>query len=368
MANKGRGGDFRPDYAIPPGETLMEVLNSIGMTQRELATRMGRPLKTINEIIKGKAQITAETALQLERVLNVPASFWRNLESDYRETLARIDQRTKLPTGQWLDSIPVEAMVQRGWIKGHEDKAQQTEEVLRFFGIASEDVWDSLTVPRAAFKKAKAFDSDPGALAAWLRKGELEAYSRSCRVYDRNAFRECLGEIRKLTVEPEEVFRPALQRICAEVGVVVALVPELPKSRVCGASRWMSPEKALIELSDRYKTDDHFWFTFYHEAGHVLLHSKKDLFMDDRALSGEHKEPEVEAQEREANDFAMTSLIPLRAWKHFISERDFTERSIRAFAKSIGIAPGIIVGQLQHNRYMRFNSSLNCLKRKLGVA
>jgi HTH-type transcriptional regulator / antitoxin HigA len=82
--------EFYPDYASPPGDTLAETLETIGMSQAELARRMGRPVKTINEIIQAKVVITADTALQLEKVLHVPASFWLRREQHYRETLARL--------------------------------------------------------------------------------------------------------------------------------------------------------------------------------------------------------------------------------------------------------------------------------------
>jgi addiction module HigA family antidote len=88
---------FIPDYAIPPGETLLDTIKALGMPQAELAERTGSPKKTINKIIKGKAPITPDTALQLERVLGVSAAaFWNNLEKNYRETLARLAEQERL--------------------------------------------------------------------------------------------------------------------------------------------------------------------------------------------------------------------------------------------------------------------------------
>ena len=81
--------EFVPDYAVPPGATLLELLEFLGLTQAELAARAGRPKKTINEIIKGKAAITPDTAVQLERVLGSKASFWNALEGNYRTALVR---------------------------------------------------------------------------------------------------------------------------------------------------------------------------------------------------------------------------------------------------------------------------------------
>lgn len=360
MASKN--GDFKPDYAIPPGETVLEMIESMGMSQAELAARMGRPTKTINEIIKGKAAITAETALQLERVLGVPASFWTNLEADYQADLTRLAQRSEAARRvDWLQSLPLDDMASNGWIARETDASEQVEEVFRFLGVASEEVWGSLSVPKAAFKKAKAFQSDPVALAAWLRKGEIEAGKVRSDEYDREEFTSCLESAKRLTLSSQEVFRPALQDLCAKSGVAVVFVPELPKSRVCGASWWVNSKKAVIELSLRYRTDDHFWFTLYHEAGHLLLHSKKEVFIDDQDLQGEQ-------EENQANEFAAKTLIPRTKWKAFVDRKDFTKRSIQAFASDLGIAPGIIVGQLQHYGLMRLNSSLNSLKKRLDLS
>ena len=94
--NRNADQSFQPDHAVPPGETLKETLETIGMSQAELAERTGRPKKTINEIIMGKSAITSETALQLERVLGVPASFWNNLERNYKDLMT--NRPRKKPT------------------------------------------------------------------------------------------------------------------------------------------------------------------------------------------------------------------------------------------------------------------------------
>src|SRR6266704_5309403 len=116
---------YSPDYAVPPGDTLLEVMESLGITQAQLAERTGRPTKTINEIVKGKAAITPETALQFELVLGVPASFWNNREQQYREALARKRATESLATQTgWLDKIPYKAMVEKGWIPKTNNKIQ----------------------------------------------------------------------------------------------------------------------------------------------------------------------------------------------------------------------------------------------------
>ena len=340
---------FKPDYAVPPGVTLSETLEALGMSQADLAERTGRPKKTMNEIVKGKAAITPETALQLERVLGIPASFWNNLERDYRETLARLEEHQRLQRHvDWLKQFPLKAMLQRGWVEAFDDKVQQIQAVCRFLGVASPDQWQKMQrVAAVAFRQSRAFESDPGAVAVWLRKGELEAQRIECAPYKATRFKAALSEARALTVESPETFVPQLVERCAQAGVAVVFVPELPRLRTSGATRWLTPNKALIQLSLRYKTDDHLWFTFFHEAGHILLHGKRDVFLEGDGAS--------DSKEQAADRFAANLLIPPSDYQRFAKSGDFDEASIQSFADEMGIAPGVVVGRLQHEELLEYS-------------
>jgi addiction module HigA family antidote len=335
---------YEPDYAVAPGETLQEALDVLGMSQVQLAERTGLTPKTINLIIKGAAPITPATALQLERVLGTPASFWNNREVQYRESLVRRAEATQLGTqGAWLKRIPFRAMAKLGWIRLHSEPTQQLREVLGFFGVASTEQWETVWAsPSAAFRASPAFAKDPGAVAAWLRRGELQAQAIPTSAYDASKFRDALDQARALTNEPPEVFTKDLVGICAGAGVAIAFVHELPRLRTSGATRWLSPAKALIQLGLRYKTDDQLWFTFFHEGAHILLHGKRDVFLED---DGEKSD-----KEREANRFAADKLIPPRVYRVFAANKlHFSKASIQRFATDVGVAPGIIVGRLQHD-------------------
>ncbi len=347
---------FKPDYAVPPGETLRETLEAIGMSQAELAERMGRPKKTINEIIKGKVALTSETSLQLERVLGIPSGFWNNLERNYQETLARVGEQKRLQKQvDWLRKMPVNALIKRGYIKRFRDKIKQLQEVLNFFGVASPELWEERWLgAKVSYRKSSAFQSDPGAVASWLRMGELAAQKIECKPYDARKFKNALSEIRNLTNQPPEIFQPALIHICSEAGVAVAFVPELPKIQASGATWWINPHKAVIQLSLRYKRDDQLWFSFFHEAGHILLHSKKEVFIEDNSEN---------SKEDEANRFASEILIPKRKLYHFLESSQLNKAAIKRFASEIGIAPGIVVGRLQHDGILPY-SHCNDLKRR----
>ncbi|HSB82571.1 MAG TPA: ImmA/IrrE family metallo-endopeptidase, partial [Candidatus Methylomirabilis sp.] len=156
------------------------------------------------------------------------------------------------------------------------------------------------------------------------------------------------------TLQSPDAFQPELVRLCAESGVAVVFVPELPRLRVSGAARWISPRKALIQLSLRYKTNDHLWFSFFHEAGHILLHGKRSMFIDDGDGS--------DGKEAEANTLAANFLIPPAIYERLKATNPPTEPAVLQASKEAGVAPGIIVGRLQHDGLLRYDQ-MNHLKK-----
>ena len=185
----------------------------------------------------------------------------------------------------------------------------------------------------------------------------IEAEAQDCAVYNGSRFRKATQQIRGLT---REDLGEALQRaaeLCNQAGVAVALVPPLPKTALSGAAWWLSPKKAVIQLSARHKSDDHLWFSFFHEAAHILLHSKKNVFVDEVAGNGTDIE-------EEANRWAARTLVPPREWGRFVATSPRRKLAVQAFADQQGIAPGIVVGMLQHEGVIPW-SHLNGLKVKL---
>lgn len=347
---------YYPDLVTPPGEILLEKLEELGMTQADLADRIGRTKKTVNEIVKGKAPILSATALQLERVLAIPARFWTSAEAQYRESLARVEERKHLGGHlDWLEKIPVRKMVNLGWLPHRADPIATLQDVLNFFGVASLDALERVWKDRClAFRQSVVHRTDWYALLAWIRKGELKAQALSCAPYDEKRFRVVLGEIRKLTRVPG--FAPRMVELCASAGVALVFVPEISGARAWGVTHWLNPDKAVIQLSLRGKTDDHLWFTFFHEAAHILLHPKRGIFVE---LNGT-----VDSREREANEFASDFLIPPPAWQLLAQTKPNRGVEVEAVAKRLDIAPGIIVGRLQREGLLPW-THLNALKIKV---
>lgn len=359
---------FKPDYAVPPGQTLLETIERLQMSQTELARRTSRPVKTINEIIQGKTAIMPETAIQLERVLGVPARLWNSLERNYREALARIEEQKRLESEiPWLKRVPVRELIQMDVLPDLQDKVALLAAALNFFGVATTKAWETQWAqPQAAFRRSRAFVSSAGALAAWLRLGELQAQRIDCRDFNAARFRSTLGRIRGLTREDPSVYQAEIVRLCSEAGVAVVFVPELPKTRVSGATRWLSSERALLQLSLRYKTDDQLWFSFFHEAGHILLHGKREVFVEGPSKTDSTQRDQ---KEREADRFAGEALIPSDAYKAFVLKGRYNAKGeIERFAAEMGIAAGIVLGRLQHEGYVPPHSEWNDLKVRLTLA
>jgi len=357
MAEIEKKAQFSPNYSVHPGETLLEVLASRGITQAELATRIGRPLKTVNEIAKGKASLTAETALQFERALDVPAELWNALEAHHQLLLAQQRENTRIESYVgWLRKLPVAEMKQRGILSRVKDSSVLIKEALRFFGIDSPDNL-ALSSTVAAFRRSRTFSPNDLALQTWLRIGERAAQDLPCRPFDRAAFRQVLEETRKLSLEDDlSTIKLRIVEACCSCGVAVVFIPALDHTHVSGAARWITPDKALIQMSCRHKTDDHVWFTFFHEAAHILLHGKKEGFLDDRI-------EDSEKEEREANSFAANALIPSASMNSLVRQRPLSKEKILSFANALGISPGIVVGQLQWRKRLPPVTTLNKLKR-----
>jgi len=359
--------EYYPNYVSPPGEILLETLEVIGMPQSELAKRINRPVKTVHEIIRGKAAITAEIALRLEQILSTPASFWLNGEQFYQEFLARFAKDQRLNSWvTWLNEIPVEEMMRRGWMPRCTDPSQQVFEALKFFGASCPDAWQAMFVEcqMARYRQSATVQSHLGAVSAWLRQGELESQEIDyIAPYNTETFRDALSSLRALTTQPVSIFQQELVRLCANAGVAVVFVPELPNTNIWGATQWLASTegKALIELTLGYQTDDHFWFTFFHEAGHILLHGEPQVFL-------EIDDKDREKEEYEADTFASNMLVPRHQWQQFIAQGSYHSKvRIEEFAKEVGIAPGIVVGRLQHENLLPENEC-NDLKRHLEWA
>lgn len=351
--------EYQPDYAASPGAVLEEHLAVRGLSHAEFARRCGRSAKLISEIVAGKAPVEPATALQFEKVLGMDARIWLGIEADYRLHQNRTAEAYDEEAIAWAKGFPISELVRRGVIEGPTRGGEFVPQLLAFFGVATVDAWHTrYSATRIAYRHSPAFKSDSFALATWLRLAEVDVVEQVSTDFCEPEFRNALGQVRTFTCKPiDEALRETL-RLCNAAGVALALVKPLTKTRLSGAAWWLSPRRPIIALSARHKMDDHFWFSFFHEAAHILLHGKKIVFVDDTSGSDD----DIEA---EANSWAADFLLPQKSWGRFLGDGPFSRERVRLFAEQESVAPGIVVGRLQYEQRLPWQSSLNNLKVKL---
>jgi HTH-type transcriptional regulator/antitoxin HigA len=355
--------NYNPDIAIHPGVTLKDTLDSLGMSQKELAERTGLAIQTVNKIIRGIDPITPETAVKLERVFGTSAAFWNNLDRSFQESTARIKAEKKLQEEYSLARkfTCYSELVQWQYVPEARDIKEKTNNLLRFFGVNSLRTVDQLNC--IAFRKSEKKSISRECVSAWLRCGELDVQKKDSKSkskeYDQKKLIEFIDEFRKLTLlEPEEYGRK-IKTISEDCGVNIVFTPYIKKTYINGATRWIN-NNPLIQISPRFSFSDIFWFTFFHELGHIILHGKKDKFIEfDFDMSHE-------AKEKEANDFASSKLIPEDKAKEFFVKNDIDAKSLVDFAKNVGIHPGIVAGRLAHEGKISWNGA-GIFRQRIGL-
>ena len=352
--------EFFTDSPIHPGEHLKDTLDELGLTQVELAARIGLARKVVNEIIQGKAPISTSTAIGLERILKVPAHIWINLQRQYDLNVAWLEERKQAENEiSLLSHFPIKKMQDYGWIEKGASRAQLVTILRDFLNVSSlNNISDTLAVQ---FRQTPRGNISHESIYCWIRRGENVAKAIETKLFDKKQLINSLASLRDLTRTGPDVFQDRMRQICAGSGVAVALVPELPNTHINGATFWLENRtKAVVLLSLRFKTNDHFWFSFFHELGHILLHNNKSKFID---FTTQEENSTNQQQEEQANRFAADLLISPDLWQQFCQNGQFTKRRVFQFSESIHIAPGIVVGRLQWEGLVPYRN-LNDLKER----
>ncbi|MCK5148928.1 HigA family addiction module antidote protein [bacterium] len=348
------------DIPVHPGEHLKDTLKELDLSQTQLANRIGLSRKVVNSILNGKAPITPSTSILLERVLGMQAHIWNNLQQNYDLNMAYLSEQKRIKLeSTLLNQYPIKQMKKFRWIVGDGTREDNIKDLYKFFGVASlANIEKTLTVQ---FRRSLWGNTSKEAIYTWLCQGEKEAKVIEIESFDKDKLTGILPDLRQLTKKQPVMFQDEVVRLCANAGVAVVFVPDLPKTHINGATFWLdNHKKATILLSLRFKTNDHLWFSFFHEVGHILLHTKKESFLD---LDNNELDADDMEKEDQANQFAADLLIPPEAWDNFSKISLFTKINVIHFADEISIAPGIVVGRLQRERLLPF-THLNGLKER----
>ena len=337
------------DTAFAPGEYIRDEIEARGWTQEALAHILGRPLRTVNLIISGKAGITPQTAQELAAAFGTSAEMWMNLESAYRLALEKKGQDDVARRAALYERAPVRDMIRRKWIDEFESVEKMEGAVDDFFS----------TPLAAAARMSTSYDEVTPGLKAWLSRAAALAGSVAANPYSKQKALTLIPDLHALTSDAQEVRR--VPAVLAEMGIRFVLLEHLPRTRIDGAAIWLPDDQPAIAISLRYDRIDCFWHTLFHEVSHVL-HEERSI---DNDLIGPNKlDPDkVSEVEKRADRDACNFLIPPDKLRSFIIRHRprFSKVNIIRFAGLHGIHPGIVVGQLQHSGAIQYSHSREML-------
>jgi plasmid maintenance system antidote protein VapI len=350
--------NFEPNWMSAPGATIAAILEQKRLTVAKFAELMGCSIDRADKLLNGRTAITRRVAECLASKIGGSAQFWISREEQYRSDIARLQVSGSLAAAKvWLNELPVHDMIKYGWIKSDGSIEGKIASCLDFFDVLNVAEWREKykgALSAVAFRTSLSLESEPGSVISWLRYAQLRAAEIQCKSWNPARLREQLPIIRELTRYKEpNLFVHRLRQICADCGVALVIARAPIGCRASGATQFLSPNKAMILLSFRYLSDDQFWFTFFHEVGHLILHSKKALFLEDES-------DVTSEEEHQANEFSEDILIPHDARKE-LSTIPLAKRDIMKFGIKVGVSRGIIVGQLQHMQRLKADQ-LNWMK------
>ena len=344
---------YSPDIVFHPATTLNEKLEEMGMSKKEFALRTGKPEKTIIAVLKEESSLTPEMAILFENVTQIPAQFWINKQARYNEYIARKKHEEVIAeASDWATEFPYAEMAKHNWIATTRISKEKIINLLSYFGVASHNAWERLYIETelkvAAYTSLK-HSHEPHAISAWLRQGELQAKQIEAPAFDGKKLKSNISAMRQLMIEQPINFFEQLQALCLQAGVVLLFTPKLPKVPLSGSTRWLN-NTPLIQLTARYKKNDNFWFTFFHELGHIILHGKKFISLEN--VDFESADPE---KEEEAHQFAIELTFTKEQELEVLQNISMSEQDIIDYAKKFNTHPAMIIGRLQHDGYIHYS-------------
>ena len=345
--------EYFPQTVTHPGATLAEKLEELKMSQKEFALRTSKPEQTIIKVINGESSITPDMAVRFEDVLKIPAGFWMRHQRSYDEAVARNKRKEAIAEAiEWAKAFPYAKMASFGWVPTTRKVEEKVEALFQYFSVSNHQAWEGYYYGqklKVNFRISLAHTNKPFALASWLRQGELQASQLEANEFDAKTFKTNLESIKEVMASHPDNFFEELQRLCAEAGVKVVYTPCLPGAPIHGSTRWIN-DSPLIQLSARYRQNDIFWFTFFHEAGHILKHGKKYISLE----NVEYDEKETE-KEQEADQFAIDWTFTEEQEEEVLEAAPLSEEDIMEFAEKFGTHPAMIIGRFHHKQLVPYS-------------
>ena len=333
----------RSYIATPPGATIKEQLNDRGMSQKEFAARMDMSEKHISKLINGEVKLTPEMAVRLEIVLGVPAKFWNNLEAIYREKIIKAEAENAMEVDEeMVKKFPYREMVKFGWVPDTKEAKEKVVNLRKYFEVVELSLLGNEQITRIACRRLAITEKSDLALMAWAQEAKIKARDIQTATINIKGLLSVMNDIRKMTVLKPKEFCPKIKKYLADCGIALVFLPHLKGSFLQGAS-FMDGNKIVVGLTARGRDADKFWFSLFHELAHIALGHVGQL------------NGTSEDDERAADKWSADTLIASKDFEAFRRNGDYSERSVLKFAKTLGIAPGIVVGRMQLEGMIKYS-------------
>lgn len=351
--------NFQPRWACPTGATILDLLAQRGIPQSEFSRLVGLDEYAAAALLEGQAPLSAEVASRLSEALGASIEFWLNRDAQYQQDKALLEKDS------WATSFPTKFMLQEGWIRNFDDWIDRIDALYEFFDLDDFREWRTAYLSAfqgTSFRTSNTFETDAATVTAWLRQGERLIERDNLPEWNPKTLYDALPRLKSLTrMKRPEQFLPLVKEMVHKGGVGLALVKAPRGCPVSGATLTLGDGRRLLLLSGRHLSDDHLWFTLFHEIAHLLFHEANTVCEDTEEPQKSEYDP-ARGHEAEANQWAADFLVDPELLRS-LSQGRITRRRILRVAHSAGVSPGIVVGQLQH-RDIVSHRQLNTLKRR----
>lgn len=350
--------------AFHPSYYIKDVIEDMDLTQEEFAIRLGTTPKNLSELLTGKIKLSTDIAMKLSKMLGTSVDVWLNLEKSFEEKLAEIERLKQLD-----EQVKIVKMIDYNYfvkfgLSATKKVEEKIDNLCAFLMISNLNILtkkDFLINYRTSVSNVN--EKNIVNSKVWVQTAINIGKENKTNKYDKEKLVKSLTDLRDLTLTEPSYFVPYLKKVLSSCGISFVLLPNLKNCGINGAVKWINNDKVVLALNDRRLYADTFWFSLFHEIKHVLQHKTKTLIV---SLEKTELEDLDEKYELEADEFAKDILIPRDKYESFISKDSFSEESVKNFANSINIHPGIVVGRLQKDKLIPF-SYLNQLKEQYKI-
>lgn len=350
--------EYNDAIAFHPGYYIKEIVEQSGLTQEDFAKRLDTTPKNLSLLIRGEQSLSIDIAMKLSRMIGTSVNYWLNLQNVYDALIAEFKSNEELSreykTFEYFDYKYFRDNY--GLPDLPRKKNEQIKQVREFLNVATLSVFTKRDMA-VNFRSSTGNITEGSIIKAnvMVQIAANKALKMQAPKFNKKKFDDAVKYALTLTENHEE-FYPLIRTAFQEAGVIFIILPNISGSKINGATKKIG-DNIMLMVNDRRLNADSFWFTLFHEIGHIVN--------GDYGISFEKEDGELEEA---ADKFAEDSLIPPEKYQDFLAGRRFDLQAIKTFAKQLKRDPGIVLGRLQNDGIIEFNDwKMKSLRHKYRI-